>query len=306
MGISSGKGPRVAVLMGGHSLEREVSLVSGQACSAALRGKDFQVIELDAGLDVVQRLSELRPDVVFNALHGRWGEDGSIQGLLEWLRIPYTHSGVMASALAMDKQRSKHIFSNSGLPTAPGFMIDKSGLLTSHPMDKPYVVKPINEGSSIGVYFVNPKEDPPLKVASDMPSILMVEEYIPGRELTVTVMGKKALAVTDIITQNWYDYDAKYKKGGSIHEVPAKIPKIIQEKCLEYALTAHELIGCRGISRADFRWDESLGLDGLILLEINTQPGMTPTSLVPEQAQICGIEFDDLCHWLVEDASCDR
>ena len=166
MGISSGKGPRVAVLMGGHSLEREVSLVSGQACSAALRGKDFQVIELDAGLDVVQRLSELRPDVVFNALHGRWGEDGSIQGLLEWLRIPYTHSGVMASALAMDKQRSKHIFSNAGLPTAPGFMIDKSGLLTSHPLDKPYVVKPINEGSSIGVYFVNPKEDPPLKVLS--------------------------------------------------------------------------------------------------------------------------------------------
>ena len=306
MGISSGKGPRVAVLMGGHSLEREVSLVSGQACSAALRGKDFQVIELDAGLDVVQRLSELRPDVVFNALHGRWGEDGSIQGLLEWLRIPYTHSGVMASALAMDKQRSKHIFSNAGLPTAPGFMIDKSGLLTSHPLDKPYVVKPINEGSSIGVYFVNPKEDPPLKVASDMPSILMVEEYIPGRELTVTVMGKKALAVTDIITQNWYDYDAKYKKGGSIHEVPAKIPEIIQEKCLEYALSAHELIGCRGISRADFRWDESLGLDGLILLEINTQPGMTPTSLVPEQAQICGIKFDGLCHWLVEDASCDR
>ena len=306
MGISSGKGPRVAVLMGGHSLEREVSLVSGQACSAALRGKDFQVIELDAGLDVVQRLSELRPDVVFNALHGRWGEDGSIQGLLEWLRIPYTHSGVMASALAMDKQRSKHIFSNAGLPTAPGFMIGKSGLLTSHPLDKPYVVKPINEGSSIGVYFVNPKEDPPLKVASDMPSILMVEEYIPGRELTVTVMGKKALAVTDIITQNWYDYDARYKKGGSIHEVPAKIPEIIQEKCLEYALSAHELIGCRGISRADFRWDESLGLDGLILLEINTQPGMTPTSLVPEQAQICGIKFDDLCHWLVEGASCDR
>ena len=306
MGISSGKGPRVAVLMGGHSLEREVSLVSGQACSAALRGKDFQVIELDAGRDVVQRLSELRPDVVFNALHGRWGEDGSIQGLLEWLRIPYTHSGVMASALAMDKQRSKHIFSTSGLPTGPGFMIDKSGLLTSHPLDKPYVVKPINEGSSIGVYFVNPKEDPPLKVASDIPNILMVEEYIPGRELTVTVMGKKALAVTDIITQNWYDYDAKYKKGGAVHEVPAKIPKIIQEKCLEYALSAHELIGCRGISRADFRWDESLGLDGLILLEINTQPGMTPTSLVPEQAQICGIKFDDLCLWLVEDASCDR
>ena len=212
----------------------------------------------------------------------------------------------MASALAMDKQRSKHIFSNSGLPTAPGFVIEKSGLLTSHPMDKPYVIKPINEGSSIGVFFVNPKEDPPLEVASDMPSTLMVEEYIPGRELTVTVMGKKALAVTDIITQNWYDYDAKYKKGGSVHEVPAKIPKIIQEKCLEYALSAHELIGCRGISRADFRWDESLGLAGLILLEINTQPGMTPTSLVPEQAQICGIKFDDLCYWLVEDASCDR
>ena len=306
MGISSGKGPKVAVLMGGHSLEREVSLISGQACSAALRGKDFEVLELDAGHDVVQRLSELRPDVVFNALHGRWGEDGSIQGVLEWLRIPYTHSGVMASALAMDKQRSKHIFSDFGLPTAPGFMIDKSNLIIGHPLQRPYVVKPINEGSSIGVYFVNPAEDPPLNLSSEMPSILMVEEYIPGRELTVTVMGKKALVVTDIITQKWYDYDAKYKNGGSVHEVPAKIPEKIQEKCLEYALSAHELLGCRGISRAEFRWDESLGMDGLILLEINTQPGMTPTSLVPEQAEIYGVKFGDLCQWLVEDASCDR
>ena len=306
MGISSGKGPKVAVLMGGHSLEREVSLISGQACSAALRGKDFEVLELDAGHDVVQRLSELRPDVVFNALHGRWGEDGSIQGVLEWLRIPYTHSGVMASALAMDKNRSKHIFSDFGLPTAQGFIIDKTNLINAHPLQRPYVVKPINEGSSIGVYFVNPAEDPPLNLSSDMPNVLMVEEYIPGRELTVTVMGKKALLVTDIITQKWYDYDAKYKNGGSVHEVPAKIPDKIKEKCLEYALSAHELIGCRGISRADFRWDESLGLDGLILLEINTQPGMTPTSLVPEQAEICGIKFGDLCQWLVEDASCDR
>ena len=244
--------------------------------------------------------------MVFNALHGRWGEDGSIQGVLEWLRIPYTHSGVMASALAMDKHRSKHIFSDFGLPTAQGFIIDKTNLINTHPLQRPYVVKPINEGSSIGVYFVNPAEDPPLNLSSDMPSILMVEEYIPGRELTVTVMGKKALLVTDIITQKWYDYDAKYKNGGSVHEVPAKIPEKIKEKCLEYALSAHELIGCRGISRADFRWDESLGLDGLILLEINTQPGMTPTSLVPEQAKICGIKFGDLCQWLVEDASCDR
>ena len=306
MGISSGKGPKVVVLMGGHSLEREVSLVSGQTCSAALRGKDFEVLELDAGHNVVQRLSDLRPDVVFNALHGRWGEDGSIQGVLEWLQIPYTHSGVMASALAMDKHRSKHIFSDFGLPTAQGIIVDKASLINEHPLQKPYVVKPINEGSSIGVYFVNPAEDPPLNLPPHMPSILMAEEYIPGRELTVTVMGKKALIVTDIITQKWYDYDAKYRNGGSVHEVPAKIPEGIHEKCLEYALSAHELIGCRGISRADFRWDESLGLDGLILLEINTQPGMTPTSLVPEQAEICGIKFGDLCQWLVEDASCDR
>ncbi len=306
MGISSGKGPKVVVLMGGHSREREVSLVSGRACSAALRSKGFEVLEIDAGHDVVWRLSELRPDVVFNALHGRWGEDGSIQGVLEWLQIPYTHSGVMASALAMDKHRSKHIFSDFGLPTAKGFIIDGENLIKAHPLQRPYVVKPINEGSSIGVYFVNPAEDTPLSLSSDMPRTLMVEEYIPGRELTVTVMGKKALLVTDIITQKWYDYDAKYKNGGSLHEVPAKIPENIEEKCLEYALSAHELIGCRGISRADFRWDESLGLDGLILLEINTQPGMTPTSLVPEQAEICGIKFGDLCQWLVEDASCDR
>ena len=197
MGISSGKGPKVAVLMGGHSLEREVSLISGQACSAALRGKDFEVLELDAGHDVVQRLSELRPDVVFNALHGRWGEDGSIQGVLEWLRIPYTHSGVMASALAMDKHRSKHIFSDFGLPTAQGFIIDKTNLIKTHPLQIPYVVKPINEGSSIGVYFVNPAEDPPLNLSSDMPSILMVEEYIPGRELTVTVMGLSLIHISE-------------------------------------------------------------------------------------------------------------
>ena len=306
MGISSGKGPKVVLLMGGHSLEREVSLVSGQACSAALRDEGFEVLELDAGHDIVQRLSQLRPDVVFNALHGRWGEDGSIQGVLEWLRIPYTHSGVMASALAMDKQKCKHVFSSFGLPVAPGFTVDKSSLIKSHPLQKPYVVKPINEGSSIGVYFVNPREDPPLCMPTEMPKTVMVEEYIAGRELTVTVMGKKALAVTNIITQEWYDYDAKYKNGGSFHEVPAKIPREIQDKCLEYALSAHQVIGCRGISRADFRWNEKLGVDGLILLEINTQPGMTPTSLVPEQAEICGVKFGDLCKWLVEDASCDR
>ena len=297
---------KILILSGGISKERLISLDTGLQVAKELKKNGYKIKISEPDNNLEKDIKEFKPSIIFNALHGQFGEDGYIQTILEQFKIPYTHSGIMASALAIDKQRSKHIFSNSGLPTAPGFMIDKSGLLTSHPLDKPYVVKPINEGSSIGVYFVNPKEDPPLKVASDMPSILMVEEYIPGRELTVTVMGKKALVVTDIITQNWYDYDAKYKKGGSIHEVPAKIPEIIQEKCLEYALSAHELIGCRGISRADFRWDESLGLDGLILLEINTQPGMTPTSLVPEQAQICGIKFDDLCHWLVEDASCDR
>ena len=273
--------PLVAVLMGGLSAEREVSLSSGQECAVALRTAGFRVVEIDAQRDLAARLSELRPDVAFNALHGRWGEDGCVQGLLEWMGIPYTHSGVLASAVAMDKQRSKMVYAEAGLP-----------IVTSH-------IVP-------AVYIVHEAANGPPQLDDDMPETVMVERFAPGRELTTTVMGDKALAVTDIVTEGWYDYDAKYKPGGSSHILPAEVPAEISAACMDYALRAHQALGCRGVSRTDYRWDESRGLDGLILLETNTQPGMTPTSLVPEQAALCGIPFPELCRWMVEDASCGR
>ena len=264
------------------------------------------MVELDAGPDLCARLSEIAPDVVFNALHGQFGEDGRVQGLLEWLRIPYTHSGVLSSALAMDKERSKEVFSQAGLPIAESRLANKDEIEGRHVMEPPYVVKPYNEGSSVGVYIVAEGANTPPKLAVDMPDTLMVEKYVPGRELTVTVMGDRALAVTEIVTDGWYDYDAKYKPGGSRHEVPAKLPDQITAACLDYAVRAHDALGCRGVSRSDFRWDEDKGLDGLILLEQNTQPGMTPTSLTPEQAATVGITFGALVRWMVEDASCNR
>jgi D-alanine-D-alanine ligase len=294
------------VLKGGPSAEREVSLSSGRECAAALRGEGYEVVELDAGPDLCARLSEIAPDVVFNALHGQFGEDGRVQGLLEWLRIPYTHSGVLSSALAMDKERSKEVFSQAGLPIAESRLASKDEIEGRHVMEPPYVVKPYNEGSSVGVYIVAEGANTPPKLAVDMPDTLMVEKYVPGRELTVTVMGDRALAVTEIVTDGWYDYDAKYKPGGSRHEVPAKLPDQITAACLDYAVRAHDALGCRGVSRSDFRWDEDKGLDGLILLEQNTQPGMTPTSLTPEQAATVGITFGALVRWMVEDASCNR
>lgn len=306
MAGGSGRTPaKVAVLMGGPSAEREVSLSSGRECANALRAAGFEVVEVDAGPDLPARLSDIRPDVVFNALHGRWGEDGCVQGLLEWLRVPYTHSGVLASALAMDKQRTKEVYRAHGLPVVHSVLAPREAVSAGHVLPPPYVVKPFNEGSSVGVYIVHPGSNAP-RLAADMPQTVMVETYAPGRELTVSVLGDRALCVTEILTDGWYDYDAKYKPGGSRHVVPADLPADITAACLDMAVRAHAALGCRGLSRTDFRWDAPRGLAGLILLETNTQPGMTPTSLAPEQAAHCGISFPELCRWLVEDASCDR
>lgn len=306
MGQSSRTPPKVAVLMGGPSAEREVSLSSGKPCAAALRDEGYEVVEVDAGRDLAAVLIDLKPDVVLNCLHGRWGEDGCVQGLLEWLRIPYSHSGVLASALAMDKQRSKEVYAAAGLPVVPSVIAPAAEVRARHVMTPPYVVKPNNEGSSVGVYLVHEDSNGPPQLSADMPEMVMVEAFAPGRELTTTVMGDRALTVTDILTDGWYDYDAKYKPGGSRHVVPADLPPKIFDLCMEYALRAHKALGCRGVSRTDFRWDEGKGADGLILLETNTQPGMTATSLSPEQAQVCGISFGQLCAWMVEDASCHR
>ncbi|MDG1290486.1 MAG: D-alanine--D-alanine ligase [Lentibacter sp.] len=298
--------PKVAVLMGGPSAEREVSLVSGRECAKALREEGYDVTELDAGQDIAERLRALAPDVVFNALHGRWGEDGCVQGILEWLHIPYTHSGILASSLAMDKERTKDVYRAHRLPVVPSLLASKADVSAAHVMAPPYVVKPYNEGSSVGVYIVQEAANGPPKLDENMPETVMVEAYAAGRELTTTVMGDQALTVTEIITEGWYDYDAKYTEGGSRHVCPADIPQDIFDLCMEYAVTAHQALGCRGVSRTDYRWDEARGAEGLVLLETNTQPGMTPTSLSPEQARAVGMSFGALCAWMVDDASCLR
>ncbi len=304
--MSSRAAPKVAVLMGGLSAEREVSLVTGRECATALREAGYpEVVEVDCGLDLAMRLAELKPDVCFNALHGRWGEDGCVQGILEWMQIPYSHSGVLASALAMDKARAKDAYRAAGLPVVESVIVSRAAVEAGHVMAAPYVVKPNNEGSSVGVYIVREGANAP-RLAAEMPAMVMVETYVPGRELTVSVMGDRALGVTDIQTDGWYDYDAKYLPGGSRHVLPAQLPAEIGQACLDYALRAHRALGCRGLSRTDFRWDEARGSAGLFLLETNTQPGMTPTSLSPEQAAHVGVSFPDLCRWIVEDASCDR
>ena len=264
------------------------------------------MVELDAGPDLPTRLAEIRPDVVFNALHGRWGEDGCVQGILEWMGIPYTHSGVLASSLAMDKARSKDVYRAAGLPIVESVLASRDEVRARHVMPAPYVVKPNNEGSSVGVYLVMDGANTPPQLSDEMPETVMVETYAPGRELTTTVLGDRPLAVTDILTDGWYDYSAKYEVGGSRHVVPADVPDAIRDACYDYAVRAHNALGCRGMSRTDFRWDETRGVDGLILLETNTQPGMTPTSLSPEQAGVAGMSFGALCRWLVEDASCNR
>ncbi|MEM7237467.1 MAG: D-alanine--D-alanine ligase [Pseudomonadota bacterium] len=309
--MSSRTHTRVAVLKGGPSAEREVSLVSGRECENALRRSGYEVVGIDAGAQLAQTLGETSPDVVFNALHGRWGEDGCVQGMLEWLGLPYTHSGVLASSLAMDKPRTKAVYEAHGLPIAESILASKSEVLAGHPLRPPYVVKPYNEGSSVGIYIVDENANGPAQLDDDAPDVLMVERFVPGRELTASVIGapgeERAMTVTDIVARSgWYDYRAKYSDGGSQHFLPADIPEEVFEACRAHAVSAHTALGCRGVSRTDFRWDEAKGIGGLVLLETNTQPGMTPTSLAPEQAAHMGMSFEDLCSWLVEDASCNR
>jgi D-alanine-D-alanine ligase len=303
----SSRAARIAVLKGGWSAEREVSLVSGRECAKALREAGYDAVEIDAGRDLAAQLRAAAPVIVFNALHGRWGEDGCVQGLLEVLNLPYTHSGVLASALAMDKVRAKEVFAAAGLPVPGGTLAAREDIAARHVMDPPYVVKPYNEGSSVGVVIVPEGANAPPQLGADAPETLLVEPFIPGRELTVAVMGDRPLAVTDIVpAAGWYDYHAKYAEGGSRHVVPAEIPEAVAEACTDFALRAHRALGCRGITRTDLRWDDSRGVAGLAVLELNTQPGMTPTSLVPEQAAACGIAFPALVRWMVEDASCGR
>lgn len=297
----------VAVLMGGWSSEREVSLVTGRECSKALKAAGFIVSEIDVGRDIAQVLSKAKPDVCFNALHGRFGEDGRIQGLLDILGIPYTHSGVMASAIAMNKVRTKDICGAVGIPLAEHKVVAKNVALAGKVMDKPYVIKPIAEGSSIGVRIVKNGDNGPPDEEWRYGEEVLVERYIAGRELTVAVMGEKPLTVTEIRPRTgFYDYTNKYTDGKADHLLPAPVPKSIFDQAMETALLAHKTLGCRGVSRSDFRYDDTSASSGrLIFLEINTQPGMTPLSLVPEQAAHLGISFTDLVTWMVEEARCD-
>ncbi|MFZ4601526.1 MAG: D-alanine--D-alanine ligase [Caulobacterales bacterium] len=301
---------RIAVLLGGLSPERPVSLVSGAACAAAAERLGHEVARIDPqDPDWIAQLRAFAPDAVFNALHGEWGEDGRIQGVLDYLQVPYTHSGVLASALAMDKDKAKAVLAQAGLPLAKGRLMHRAEAARAHPMEPPYVIKPNAQGSSVGVFIVRkganrPPEqllDPDWKFGEDV----LVEEFVDGKELTVAVMAGKALTVTEILpAADWYDFDAKYAEGGSRHELPANIPARISEAALRAAELAHVALGCRGVTRSDFRYDPET--DHLVLLEVNTQPGMTPTSLVPEQAAYTGMGFDQLVGWILEDASWPR
>jgi D-alanine-D-alanine ligase len=302
----------VAVLMGGWSAEREVSLSSGEACSKALRQAGFQVTQIDPDRNIAATLSDLKPDVVFNALHGKWGEDGTVQGVLETLQIPYTHSGVLASALAMNKPRAKQLFRAAGIPVAHDKVVDIEHAASTHVIPPPYVVKPIGEGSSVGVLIVEAGANAPPYSLADQRDVygdkVFVEAYVPGRELTCAVLGDVALGVIDIVpAAGFYDYKAKYAPGGSVHVLPAEVPREIYRKVQQSALEAHMVLGCRGVSRADFRYNDAAGVENpLVLLEINTQPGMTGTSLVPEMAQHAGHSFPDLVTWMIQDASLNR
>ena len=302
---------RVAVLYGGMSAEREVSLSSGRQVIMALEQAGFDVTPVLVGDDLgaVLRALDPKPDAVFNALHGRYGEDGAIQGVLDWLGIPYTHSGVRASALAMDKQAAKAVFAAAGLPVARGQVVDVAALEHADPLPLPYVVKPLNEGSSVGVEIMREGDNRRAEIARGwrFGPAAMVEEFIPGRELTVAVMGDRALAVTEIHADAgaFYDYESKYGDGGSHHQVPAAVHPEAYAQAMHVALAAHRALGCRGTSRADLRYDDTAGEPGrLVLLEVNTQPGLTPTSLLPEQAAHLGIPFPALCAWMIENAAC--
>lgn len=301
----------VAVLMGGWSAEREVSLSSGKGCTEALKRAGFKAVPIDVKREtIVSVLQELNPDVAFNALHGKWGEDGCCAAILETLQIPYTHSGVLASSLAMHKEKSKAVFRTAGLPVAESKLVTLEEVAAGHPMKPPYVVKPVAEGSSVGVHIVLEGSNAPARAVLEERAVFgshaMVERFIPGHELTCAVIGDRALGVIDIVSKSssWYDYASKYAPGGSQHIYPADIPENVYADCQRYALAAHHALGCRGVSRSDFRYDEKTG--ELILLEVNTQPGMTGTSLVPELAAHAGQSYEELVTWMVNDASVDR
>ena len=302
----------VAVLMGGWSAEREVSLASGNACAEALEAEGFRVTRVDVGRDIAQVLIDLRPEVALNVLHGPYGEDGCIQGLLELLEIPYTHSGVLASALAMNKALARDVFKGAGIPIADGKVVARLEAARAHAMKPPYVIKPVAEGSSVGVFIVTEDmQHPPQELyATDWPygEEVLVERYIPGRELTCAVMGDVALGVIEIVSElRFYDYEAKYRPGGSRHILPADLSPNVYQCVQILALKAHRALGCRGVSRADFRYDDRRhGTSEVVCLEVNTQPGMTATSLVPELAAHAGHSFRELVRWMVEDASCRR
>ena len=304
----------VAVLMGGWSAEREVSLWSGAGCAEALEKAGYQVTRVDATRDLAEQLRALKPDVCFNALHGRWGEDGSIQGVLEYLRIPYSHSGVLASALAMHKERAKTVMRAAGIPVPDGRVVSRHEAAKSHVLPPPYVLKPVAEGSSVGVFIVKADQShPPQELtASDWKfgDELLAEKYIAGRELTCAVIADEPTSIIDIVPAEglqFYDYDSKYVEGGSRHILPAQLSPIINQSVQRFTLLAHRALGCRGVSRADFRLDERAdGSFELACLEVNTQPGMTGTSLVPELARHKGWSLGELVRWMVEDASCDR
>ena len=303
---------RVAVLMGGWSPEREVSLVSGKACAQGLREGGYDVVEYDVTRDLRALVNVLRPaggggpDVAFNALHGKYGEDGCLQGVLEILKVPYTHSGVLASAIAMDKPMSRHVFTSIGLRVADGKVVERRSLAAGDPMPRPYVVKPIDQGSSVGVHIVRDGDNlSAVEVAeAAFGERVLVEKFVPGRELTVAVMADKAVAVTELRPRTkFYDYEAKYTDGITEHLVPAPVPAEVYELAKQWALMAHQALGCEGLSRADFRWDDDKpGTQGLVILELNTQPGMTPLSLAPEQAKWAGISWSALMTWMVEHA----
>ena len=303
---------KVLVLQGGVSEEKEVSDSTAESCIEALKRINLVVEAVSINSNNIHNLAEViksqNPDVIFNALHGGIGENGTIQGLFETLKIPYTHSGVLSSATAMDKFISKKIFKTSGLPVIEDLLLGGEEQLHEVPFEPPFVIKPNSGGSSVGIHFIKVEEqiEEVGRIVTDQDREYILEKYIPGRELTVAVLNGKPLTVTDIITDDWYNYDAKYKNGGSEHIVPADIPQEIFDLCINYAVTAHNTLGCRGITRSDFRWNEKNGKEGLYILELNTQPGMTKTSLVPEQAKYIGLDLQYICLELIKDASCNK
>jgi D-alanine-D-alanine ligase len=302
----------VAVLMGGWSAEREISLRSGKACADALERGGYRVSRVDVDREIAATLRKLKPEAALNVLHGRPGEDGTLQGMLEILGIPYSHSGVLASALAMQKDTAKSVLKAAGVPVPGGMVVTRTEAAKRHLLPPPYVIKPVAEGSSVGVFIVREdhKHPPQELTRADWAfgDRILVEPYIPGKELTCAVMGDKALGVIEIVpTVKFYDYEAKYAPGGSKHLLPAPVSPEIYEECRRLSLAAHRALGCRGVTRSDFRYDDSAaGATGLFCLEVNTQPGMTETSLVPELAQHAGTTFEELVAWMVEDASLDR